>query len=103
MQRGHLLSAQDGGEGEYLQGAVVRQSRGRGALLQFMVHRPERRLPGKCSTVSSLISICVTVVQLAATVEHSEKWIHCISVKPLSDTARNRLKGGFWDVPISLL
>ena len=29
--------------------------------------------------------------------------VHCISVIPLSDTARNRLKGGFWDVPISLL
>ena len=29
--------------------------------------------------------------------------VHCISVIPLSDTARNWLKGGFWDVPIFLL
>ena len=29
--------------------------------------------PGKCSTVPSLISICVSVLQFAATVEHSEK------------------------------
>ena len=29
--------------------------------------------------------------------------VHCISLSTQSDTARNRLKGGFWDVPISLL
>ena len=39
-----------------------------GAILKAIV-----LTPGKCSTVTSLISICVSVLQFAATVVHSTK------------------------------
>ena len=45
---------------------VRAEAHGRQAALQAQDR------PGKCSTVPSLISICVSVLQFAATVEHSE-------------------------------
>ena len=51
----------------------VREPVAAGVQEQDEAHPPREAGAGKCSTVPSLISICVSGLQFAATVEHSEK------------------------------
>ena len=69
------------------------------------VRRRARRPPGKCSTVPSLISLCVSVLQFAATVDHSEKCTISSQIAFQSSILRcSKTKMGFkWGITVILI